>query len=241
VIIALPVPFFLALALWQDRNFRINRLRQSQLRLINARDEERRRLRRDLHDGLGPALAAIGLKVDTAASYIDRDAVRAEQLPEEVRRDLAAAVSETRRLVRGLHPPALTELGLVGAIQRAADELTGGESRDSRAPRVSINARALPPLPPPIEVAAYRIVHEALANVVRHAQARHAQISIEAVEGSLLLEVTDDGIGLGLGHRPGVGTQAMRERARELRGTFEIDSGAGGGTTVRATLPLAAD
>jgi signal transduction histidine kinase len=241
VLVALPVPFFLALALWHDRNFRINRLRRSQLALIHARDEERRRLRRDLHDGLGPSLAAIGLKVDAAASYVGRDAGRAQQLLDEVRRDLAAAVSETRRLVRGLHPPALTELGLVGAIQRAADELTGGESRNGQAPQVRINAATLPPLPPPIEVAAYRIVHEALANVIRHAQARHAEIIIAAAADTLELEVTDDGIGLGLGHRPGVGTQAMRERARELGGAFEIDSQPGGGTTIRATLPLAAD
>jgi signal transduction histidine kinase len=241
VVIALPVPFFLALALWQDRNFRINRLRRSQLALIHARDEERRRLRRDLHDGLGPSLAAIGLKVDAAASYVERDPPRAQQLLEEVRRDLAAAVNDTRRLVRGLHPPVLTELGLVGAIQRAADELTAGAPSTGSAPDVTVDAQPLPPLPAPVEVAAYRIVHEALANVVRHAQAGHARVSISVEDGILHFAVADDGVGLGLRHRPGVGTQAMSERARELGGTFEIDSRSGAGTRVSVSLPLTVD
>lgn len=234
VLLALPVPIFLALSLWQDRSFRFDRLRRSQMMLLHAREEERRRLRRDLHDGLGPALAAIGLKVDAAASWTVRDPPTAERLLAEVRRDLNAALAETRQLVRGLRPPALDELGLANAIRRAADEFSPGETQ----PTISVTADGLPTLPAAVEVAAYRIVQESLTNAVRHANAAHLDVRVGVDDGALRIEVTDDGTGYDTEVRRGVGTEAMRERVEELGGDCWIASAPDAGTRVLITLPL---
>lgn len=234
VLLALPVPIFLAFALWQDRSFRFDRLRRSQMALLHAREEERRRLRRDLHDGLGPVLAAIGLKVDAAASWIARDPATAETLLTEVRRDLNAALAETRQLIRGLRPPALDELGLANAIRRAADEFSPGEKQ----PAINVTADGLPTLPAAVEVAAYRIVHESLTNAVRHANAAHLDVHVGVDRGALRIEVTDDGIGYDTEIRRGVGTEAMRERVEELGGDYWIASAPDVGTRILVTLPL---
>ncbi|HUG47560.1 MAG TPA: sensor histidine kinase [Candidatus Limnocylindria bacterium] len=231
--LALPIPIFLALALWQDRGFRLDRLRRSQMTLLHAREEERQ-LRRDLHDGLGPTLAAIGLKVDTAASWVDRDPATAEKLLGEVRRDLSAALVETRRLVRGLRPPALDELGLAEAIRQAADELSVGEGQ----PAIAVTAGDLPTLPAAVEVAAYRIVQESLTNVVRHASAEHVDVRVWVDGDSLRIDVSDDGVGFDMGSRPGVGTEAMRERVEALGGDCRIASAPEAGTRVTVMLPV---
>jgi two-component system, NarL family, sensor kinase len=238
VLLALPIPLFLAIALWQDRGFRLSRLRHSQMSLLHAREEERRRLRRDLHDGLGPTLAAIGLKVDTAVSWVRRDPDTAERLLDEVRRDLTATVADTRRLVRGLRPPALDELGLVGAIKALAEHFSAGETT---ATDISVTADGLPALPAAVEVAAYRIVQESLTNVVRHARASHCEVSLALDDGALRIEVADDGVGIEQTDRRGVGTEAMRERAEELGGEWSIDSEPEAGTRILVTLPLAPD
>jgi signal transduction histidine kinase len=236
VLIALPIPIFLALALWQDRNFRLDRLRRSQMALLHAREEERRRLRRDLHDGIGPTLAAIGLKVDTAASWVVRDPAAAERLLEEVRQDLTAAMADTRRLVRGLHPPALAELGLGGAIGRMAEQFFPGAPG---VPAISVRADGLPALPAAVELAAYRIVHEGLTNALRHANAGQCLVQLDIEGDALHIEVTDDGDGFDPSRGPGVGMEAMRERAEELGGEFTIGDSASGGTRLLVTLPLA--
>jgi signal transduction histidine kinase len=235
VLLALPIPFFLALALWQDRNFRLDRLRRSQMALLLAREEERRRLRRDLHDGLGPTLAAVGLKVDAAAAWLESDPARAREVLDEVRLDLTSAASETRRLVRGLRPPGLAEHGLGEAVRRLAGELSPAEGNG---PRIEVSAADLPTLPAAVEVAAYRIVHEGLTNVVRHAHAQHCEVRLEATNGDLRIAVADDGIGLKDVEHTGVGTESMRERAEEIGGECWIISGAGKGTQLNATLPL---
>jgi signal transduction histidine kinase len=236
VLLSLPVPVFLALALWQDRSFRLDRLRRSKMALLHAREEERRRLRRDLHDGLGPTLAAIGLKVESAASWVGRDQAEAERLLDEVRRDLAAAMADTRRLVRGLRPPALAELGLAGAIRHLSKELFADASA---APAISVEAGVLPELPAAVELAAYRIVQESITNAVRHSNAGHCDVRLAVDGDSLRIEVEDDGTGLPPDRHAGVGTEAMRERAEELGGEFWLDGSSGGGTRVLVTLPLA--
>ena len=235
VLLALPIPVLFAFALWQDRGYRFDRLRRSRMALLHAREEERRRLRRDLHDGLGPTLAAIGLKVDSAASWIERDPARARELLGEVRNDLTAAIADTRRLVRGLRPPALDELGLVAAVRRLADELGTGS-----APQITVSADGLPPLPAAVDVAAYRIVQEGLTNAVRHAKAEHIEVLLGVTDGTFRVEVRDDGIGFEPGQGSGVGTEAMRERAEELGGECLIARGDTSGTRVVVTLPVSA-
>jgi len=206
-------------------------LQHSRERLVTAREEERRRLRRDLHDGLGPALAAHTLKVGSARALLARDPATAEKLLTELERDIEAALSDIRRLVYDLRPPALDELGLVGAIRESGAR----HHRDSL--RVSVEAQAmLPALPAAVEVAAYRITQEALTNVVRHAQAHTCFIAL-TFNGELSLEIRDDGVGLAEDHHAGVGLTSMRERAAELGGTCVIEALPIGGTRILAQLP----
>jgi len=233
-LMALPVPILLAATLWRDRTFRLDRLRRSQMALLHAREEERRRLRRDLHDGLGPVLAAVGLKLDAATSYLGRDEESARRLLTEARRDLTSAMSDTRRLVRGLRPPALDELGLVGAVQQLIEGFAGPEGDG---PLISMMADKLPPLPAAVEVEAYRIVQEAVTNAVRHAQAQRCEVRISVIDDSLRVSVSDDGVGADDG-RSGVGLESMRERAEQLGGECRMVRGETSGTRLEATLPL---
>lgn len=199
-------------------------------RQVLAREEERRRLRRDLHDGLGPALAGHLLRLDLIANKIGTVSPAAEI--DELRDDLRATVNEVRRVVEGLRPPALDELGLTGALNQILQRL-------SAASPVTVDLRLtdLPPLSAATEVAAYRIITEAVTNVVRHAHATTCQVNIEAPDGLLRITVADNGRGLDE-HRPsaGHGLHTMRERAEELRGRLRVTGGQG--TTVVAELPL---
>jgi signal transduction histidine kinase len=209
-------------------------LRASRERLVTAREEERRRLRRDLHDGLGPALAAIGMRAGAAESLVRDDPERAAALLAELQAEVSAAVVDVRRLVDALRPPAIDEVGLVGALRLAADRL---ESPGS--PRLEVEADGgLPDLPAAVEVAAYRIGTEAMTNAVRHAAA--ATCSLRLVGGDdLTVVVEDDGRGIPSEHRTGVGLVSMRERAAELGGECRVEPRPGGGTRVVARLPLA--
>lgn len=209
-------------------------LQASRARLITAREEERRRLRRDLHDGVGPSLAAMVLKLNVLGSTIDDPS--STELLGEVRDETKAAISEIRRLVDDLRPPALDEVGLVGALRQKAESLSAHGGDDPLVVEVN-GPESLPPLPAAVEVAAYRIVMEAVTNVVRHAKASRCVVDIH-VNGSLELTVTDNGIGSTVGAKPGVGLASMRERAEELGGTFSVSRRADAGTVVRATLQL---
>lgn len=200
-------------------------------RLVLAREEERRRLRRDLHDGLGPALASHVLRLDVLAATLGHDPRASAEL-DALRNELRGTVLEVRRLVEGLRPPALDELGLGGAIAQTAERLTAGTSLG-----LSLDVPELPPLPAAIEVAAYRIVSEAVTNVVRHARADRCRISIAVDDRWLRVVVVDDGRGRPAEGTPvGHGLQTMRERAEELRGHLDIRSDQG--TSVVARLPL---
>jgi two-component system NarL family sensor kinase len=218
-------------------------LRQSRVRLITAREEERRRLRRDLHDGLGPVLASQGLKIAAASQLLQENPARAQQLLEELAAQAEATVTEIRRLVYDLRPAALDNLGLTDAIRDYAAGLKG-ESSTSRSLRIDIHepASGLPGLPAAIEVAAFRITTEALTNITRHASARNAVVSFKLgiVNGGkmLHLEIMDDGVGLTPDHKNGVGMISMRERAEEVGGHFHVVSPPKQGTCVIARLPL---
>jgi signal transduction histidine kinase len=210
-------------------------LQRSRERLVTAREEERRRLRRDLHDGLGAQLAGLTVQTGVLRGLIATDPAAAEALAGELRGELRSAIADIRRLVHGLRPPALDELGLLGALQRLA-ETVGADGL-----RITVDVpAALPPLPAAVEVAAYRIAQEALVNVVRHAGARTCRVRLAADAAALTVEVTDDGAGLpAAGLVPGVGLSSMRERAAETGGSCEITPGTDGGTRVLTRLPLA--
>lgn len=212
-------------------------LQYSRERLVSAREEERRRLRRDLHDSLGPTLAGMAFRLDAAHNLIATDPEGADRMIRELREETQDAIGDIRRVAHELRPPALDELGLVPAIQAYAERLNGNGSGVS----VQIDSpEPLPDLPAAVEVAAYRIVLEALTNVSKHARATSCHVALD-VNSSLHVAVTDDGVGLGSRIGTGVGLASMRERAAELGGQVELSSRVAGGTRVTATLPLAAD
>jgi len=213
-------------------------LQRSREELVKSREEERRRLRRDLHDDLGPQLASLKLNLDVARNLVSRDPNAAEALLLDLRSQSQSAIADIRRLVFDLRPPALDELGLVGAIQEYTRQIA---SQDGTQPglRIRLNSpKDLPPLPAAVEVAAYRITLEALANFVRHSQGSNCQVTIMKASNELQVEVCDDGLGLPQEVQPGVGLSSMRERAAELGGACVIETLPGGGTRVLARLPL---
>jgi two-component system NarL family sensor kinase len=219
-------------------------LRRSRQELVTAREEERRRLRRDLHDGLGPVLASQGLKIAAASELLESDPLKARQLLDEIGVQNEATLEEIRELVYALRPSALDELGLVGAVRDFSAALNNvSSSKTELQIDVLETADGLPPLPAAIEVAAYRIVTEALTNVTRHANAHHCEVTIrvEPQNGNpaLLLNISDDGIGMASKRKPSVGMTSMRERAEEIGGSIRIESEKNYGTRVYARLPFA--
>ena len=208
-------------------------LSASRARLVTAREEERRRLRRDLHDGLGPALAAIVLKLDA----VGRAAPGAGELVAELRAEARAAIEDIRRLVDDLRPPALDEVGLVAAVRQRADSLSRAGEHPLVVEVEGPSSPQPPELPAAVEVAAYRIATEAVTNVVRHAGASRCVVTV-SVNGVLEVTIADNGRRPWDAERVGVGWSSMRDRAAELGGTCEIRRRAQGGTMVRAVLPL---
>jgi two-component system, NarL family, sensor kinase len=202
--------------------------------LVAGVEEERRRLRRDLHDGLGPQLAAVALGVSTAERALARaDVDRAAGLLHAARGQLEGGVAEVRRLVHGLRPPSLDDLGLVDALR------TTGPAASGELAVVFVVEGDVAGLPAAVEVAAYRIVQEALTNVVRHAGVAAADVRLRVGGRALELEVRDEGCGIPAQRRAGVGTASMRERAEELGGACAVSAAPGGGTLVHARLPFA--
>jgi signal transduction histidine kinase len=179
---------------------------------------------------LGPALASVIWQADSARDLVYKDPSEAVQLLEGSIEQAQAALADIRRLVYGLRPPALDELGLVGALDQAAQKHQQTE--------VTIEAPArLSSLPAAVEVAAYRIVQEAIKNAVEHGKAQKCAVYL-ALDGNLCLTVKDDGLGLPEAVTSGVGLVSMRERAEELGGTFKIHPRPVGGTVVEIRLPL---
>ncbi|MCO5175859.1 MAG: sensor histidine kinase [Thermomicrobiales bacterium] len=212
-------------------------LQRARERLVTTREEERRRLRRDLHDGLGPTLGGLALKLDVAETLIEHDPVKAQDLVRSLREQVQEATVEIRRLVYLLRPPAIDDLGLIGALRT---ELARYD--DATMSIELIAPTDLPALPAAVEVAAYRIVQEAVTNAVRHAEATHCHVRIGVDEAALYLIITDNGCGLSNpGGRNGVGLVSMNERSAELGGSIDICAAEGGGTCVKSRLPFAQD
>lgn len=214
-------------------------LQRSRERLVVTREEERRRLHRDLHDGLGPTLAAMMLQLDVLRRQIVDDPQGAEAQVAHFKEQLQGAIHEIRRLVEALRPPALDELGLVASLRQQALAI-GAPAATATGLSVTVESpEALPRMGPATEVAAYRIVMEAMTNVVRHAAARNCVIRLTCAD-LLEVEVEDDGRGIPAQPQLGVGLTSMRERAAELGGHCSIEPGVEGGTRVHARLPLGA-
>lgn len=210
-------------------------LRRSQQRLMLTREEERHRLRRDLHDGLGPLLAGVRLGLEGARRSLPAGYAAAAAL-DCLGDQVQAATNEVRRLVDDLRPTLLEDVGLVQALKQQAAHFSTTVGDTGRL-QVSVEApNLLGPLPAGVELAAYRIATEALTNTARHAHARCCTIRLSRND-TLRLRVEDDGVGLGTS-RLGVGIPSMRERAAALGGTCTIDPRPSGGTAVTAELPL---
>jgi len=212
-------------------------LRRSSVAVVSTREEERRRLRRDLHDGLGPSLTGVSLGLRTAVRQLgrieDRGAVApAHALLGQVADEVDTVVAELKRIVRDLRPTALDQLGLVGAVA----EFTRGFS-DAVEIHLALPAEPVE-LPAAVEVATYRIVTEALTNVVRHAGAARCWLTI-TTGPSVVIDVVDDGVGIAAGERHGVGITAMQERAVELGGSMRLLPNRPRGTRLHVLLPAA--
>jgi signal transduction histidine kinase len=205
-------------------------LLRSRAEVVALREDERRRLRRDLHDGLGPALAAIGLKAGLAAREVPPDSA-ARELLGEIDNEVKESIGDIRRLVEALRPPALDELGLLGAVKSRAAALAGDVTIDVSGPESAAG------LPAAIETAAYRIVVEAMTNAVRHSGGAYCSVFIRVEDDAVEAVVRDDGRGLAADRKPGVGLRSMQERAAEVGGTLSVSSAAEG-TVVSARLPF---
>lgn len=212
-------------------------LAESRGKAITAIEDERRRLRRDLHDGLGPTLTGVAYAADAARNVMGKDPAAADDLLARLRLDTASAISEIRRLVEGLRPPALDQLGLVQSIRQQASRMYAA---DGRLLHIGVDApEPLPVLSAATEVAAYRIVIEALTNVARHSSASKAQVAMVTADGWLSLTIVDDGRNDSF-WEPGVGLASMRERAEELGGTLRVMARKDG-STIDARLPVRSD
>lgn len=221
-------------------------VQRSRERIVLAREEERRRLRRDLHDGLGPQLASQTLTLDVIAKLLRSDTDQAAVLLLAVREQMQQAVGDIRDVIYGLRPPVLDDLGLHGAIEEWTDRVRQQHATLQFVVHLPTIHTSLPAA---LEVAVYRIVQEAVNNVVRHAQATICEVRLTLIDASttqeapeethLVLEVIDNGIGMAANRPPGIGLHSMRERSEELGGYLVVEVGASGGTCIRAVLPIA--
>ena len=217
-------------------------LQRARQRLVTTREEERRRIRRDLHDGLGPTLAAAAMQLEVARALVDRDPPGAQEVIGKVHAAAQAALTDIRRLVDDLRPAALDQLGLLSALRERASYFVGlprPAGATDRLLSVTVEAACeLRELPAAVEVAAYRIAIEAVTNTARHSDASRCTVVLERTGADLLVTVSDDGQGLPRPASPHVGLASMRERAEELGGAFSAGPGPAGGTVVHARLPL---
>jgi signal transduction histidine kinase len=206
-------------------------LAASRRRIVTATDDARRRIQRNLHDGTQQRLVSLKLSVDAAEADIplDRNDLRAEM--SRIAAELMDAVTELQEISRGIHPAALSQGGLGPALRTLA--------RRSTIP-VELNVAAGTRMPEPIEVAAYYVASEALANSAKHAQASRMEVSLATRNGGLVLAIRDDGVG-GEDAGRGSGLVGLQDRVEALGGTIGIDSPPGRGTAIIVTLPLDAE
>jgi signal transduction histidine kinase len=216
-----------------DEQIRLNsELQVSRQKIVTAREEERRRLRRDIHDGLGPTLAAQMFRVGAARELLDKNPEKTAKILDDLQTGIEGTLTSVRQLVYELRPPLLDQLGLVGAMRDFASHLENGVKLELNLPD------QLPNLSAAVEVAAFRIMQTSLDNVVKHAQATRCQLSLAADDGVLKIDLLDDGKGIAPNYKAGVGLTSMRERAEELGGTFAISAAKPRGTHLSVAIPL---
>jgi len=205
---------------------RLEELRASRARIVEAGDAERRRLERDLHDGAESRLAALAVLLRGARNRADGEVAA---MLDRGLEELQTSLSEVRELARGIHPAVLTDRGLEPAIEALA----------SRAPvPVTVEADGHDErLPGPVEIAAYFVVSESLTNVAKYAQATQASVAVRRENGHVVVEVADDGVG-GADAASGSGLRGLADRVAALDGTLSLESPAGRGTRVHAEIPL---
>ncbi len=206
-------------------------LQASRQAILTTREEERRRLRRDLHDGLGPALATLTLQAEAAREWLPTNPGKSDTLLSEIITGSQSTLAEIRRIVYALRPPALDDLGLLSAVQEQARKFSSNDLNI-----VVETPESLPILPAAVEVATYRIIQEALTNVTRHARAQTCKVSL-SVNGHVDITVEDDGIGIPTSHQSGVGLKSIYERVDELGGSCQIESNPQMGTRIKVSLP----
>jgi len=219
-------------------------LQRSRQTLVTAREEERHRLRRDLHDGIGPAMAGLTLKLDAARDLVSTGSVsgKREELEEavkllgELKTQTQETVQNIRHIVHTLRPPSLDVLGLVPALQAHFGQVATPRTLNIQM-ATTPSSSGFPRLSAAVEVAAYRIVLEAVTNVIHHARAESCEVSLMLENGNLIMEIKDNGLGLPKARAHGIGLDSMRERAEELGGRFELFSSSKG-TQVRAEIPI---
>lgn len=211
----------------EELHARLEDLAASRARIVAAGDVERRRLERNLHDGAQQRLVTLAVSLRVAMTKLDADPAAARAALEEAGDELALALDELRELARGLHPAILSERGLRAAVETLA----------VRAP-VPAEIEHIPDerLPEPVEAAAYYLVAEALTNVAKYAQASSVRIRVDARDGIVVVEVSDDGVG-GADPDGGTGLRGLADRVEALGGSLEIASRAGAGTSLRAEIP----
>jgi signal transduction histidine kinase len=206
----------------------VKALQESRAALVLTREAERARIRRDLHDGLGPMLVGTTFNLEAAQNVIGHDPEKAQRLISSATDHLQSVIADVRKMIYGLRPQAL-EVGLTGALVQQANQIPGIH--------FEMNTHDLPKLPEVLEVAIYRIVSEALNNIAKHAHASHVHFELQHHEHELRLEVRDDGIGMPANPQVGIGLQSMRERATELGGTLELER-LERGTRIHARFPM---
>ena len=209
-----------------DLRARLEELRGSRLRVIEAADAERRRLERNLHDGAQQGLATLSVELAMLAERLGSDP-EARQLLEQAQDGLADSLEELRELARGIHPAVLTDHGLAVAIDALAE-------RTPFAVRLAVEPGE--GLPERIEVAGYYVVSECLANIAKYAQASEARVAVSRVNEHVVIEVVDDGVG-GASRDGGSGLRGLMDRVEALGGRLEVSSPIGLGTRVRAEIP----
>ena len=215
---------------------RMAAMREQFAQVTAAQEEERQRIARELHDGLGPDLASLNIRLHTVRKLLERDGHPAASEVEELADQVQAGIRDIRRLIYALRPVALDELGLVPALREHLARCAQEHGLE-----VEFTADEGGRLPAPIETALFRIVQEAMNNVLRHARAKHASVTLVRDAEQVSLRVTDDGQGFDIQQRRSgkhVGLWSMRERVEQLGGQFDVLSTPGQGTTVTTVVPL---
>ncbi len=216
-----------------DEQVHLNReLQISRQKIVTAREEERRRLRRDLHDGLGPTLAAQMFRVGAAQELLHKNPEKTAKILDDLQNGIEGTLTNIRQLVYELRPPLLDQLGLTGAITDFVAQGTKSVEIDLKLPP------QMPVLTAAVEVAAFRIMQTALDNVILHAQATRCEVQLIVIDGNLNIDIMDNGVGIAVNYRAGVGLTSMRERAEELGGTFAIVPTKPQGTRLSISIPL---